>query len=117
MSGCGDNPNNQNFNYLRAASDFSVDTVPSDTLCEANPSVFKSLEECPSTKKFLLHWKRPDDIVNFLGYRLYLDTTPADIPWKETRGQEQKAAILVNDTGSGKKGLVFFLYNGNGAPN
>ena len=110
---CSNNNTAQNFNYLRSPSDFSVDTAKVDTLCSEPQPNFGGEEECRDTKKFVLHWESPEDTSGFLGYRIYLDTTPPNAgpgkTWKDVQSQENLASIFVPWNHKTKEDLVFYL--------
>lgn len=124
FAGCTDNDPHLSYSYLRAAADFSVDTASTDTLCaDPGPNFIRNAEfdptvTCRNTKKFVLRWERPEDTVEFRGYRLYLDTTPGDVskPWLETQKSDRDVAVTILETAKQKDGLVFFFYDRNKIP-
>src|SRR5690606_16793387 len=75
--GCSPDPDKIVFDYSREPSYFRADTTQTDhPLCAQSPEI----EDCASTKKYRLTWNRPDDTVNLLGYRIYLDSVPPNAP-------------------------------------
>src|SRR4051812_34181374 len=112
--GCTSTNHEENFNYLRSASDFSVDTAGTDALCnEPQPAFGNDVELCKRTKKFVLHWERPEDTADFLGYRIYLDTTPPVATpgqhWNSIRNHAEWATLIISSVSKTKDSLVFFL--------
>jgi formylglycine-generating enzyme required for sulfatase activity len=110
MAGCGDNDDVRNFAYLRSASDFGVDTALTEAGCsDPQPAFHNDAALCRSTRKFILHWERPEDTAGFLGYRIYLDTSHAGQKWPTLQNDDSKAAAVILDVVKGKDSLVFFL--------
>jgi formylglycine-generating enzyme required for sulfatase activity len=126
LLGCSDNEPRLSYSYLRSASDFSVDTVRIDTLCDDPGPNFSGDGDpgatCRGIKKFKLTWERPVDTVDFLGYRLYLDTTPSiggtdkSRDWLSAQKDDKEALIFITETAKQRDGLVFFFYDGNNPP-
>lgn len=121
LLGCSDNDPVQRFSHLRSAGPTTVDTVPADTLC-ADPGPdfisegFNPTETCRQTRKYILRYERPDDTVGFLGYRVYLDTTPGVKTWTATRNDDREAALFIDDIRQDEAGLVFFIYDKHAPP-
>jgi formylglycine-generating enzyme required for sulfatase activity len=126
LLGCSDNEPRLSYSYLRAASDFTVDTVRIDTLCDDPGPHFSGDGDpgatCRGIKKFKLSWERPEDTIDFQGYRLYLDTTPEiegtdkSRDWLSVQKDDKEAAIFITETGKRRDGLVFFFYDGDKPP-
>lgn len=95
LFGCSPDPDKVVYSYSRSPSFFRADTTLSNhPLCPQSPEI----EECPATKKYRLTWNRPDDTVNLLGYRIYLDTMPPNAPgqkWEQVKGKPELASIVV----------------------
>ena len=94
--GCSPDPDKIVFDYSREPSYFRADTTQTDhPLCAQSPEI----EDCASTKKYRLTWNRPDDTVNLLGYRIYLDSVPPNAPagekWDKIQTRSELASIIV----------------------
>ncbi len=114
MMGCSSESQRQNFDYLRTASNFTVDTVAAaDKACDQEQKHFASPEECRNTKKFMLRWERPEEADGLSSYRIYLDTLPPDAPdgrdWRYVQSRPELAAIIVMDVSRRSDSLIFFL--------
>ncbi|MEO7426749.1 MAG: hypothetical protein ABI036_16290, partial [Fibrobacteria bacterium] len=74
---CSPPKDGTNFNYLRSPNNFGSDTTAiNHRFCDADYPFppFDTKEECLAAKKYQLTWLRPEDTVQLIGYRIYLDT-------------------------------------------
>ncbi len=106
LMACSSDPGREKLDYLRSPNLFRADTTVSDhPFCsEANP--LGSAEACKKERKYRLTWERPEDTANFLGYRIYLDTSLQDKSWGTVKEHPELASVLVNRHPS-KDSLVF----------
>jgi formylglycine-generating enzyme required for sulfatase activity len=81
--------------FLRSPSLFRADTTASDhRLCDqSNP--LGSADACKKEHKYQLTWERPEDTVNFKGYRIYFDTVPDDKKWADVQKHPELASVIV----------------------
>lgn len=93
---CSPDPGGVELNYLRSPSLFRADTTVSDhPFCgQANP--VGSADACKQEHKYKLTWERPEDTVNFQGYRIYLDTVPDDKKWNDVQKHPELAAVIIS---------------------
>lgn len=74
------------------------------------------MEECDKSTKYKLSWSRPEDTINFKGYRIYLDTTPPNTParntkeWEFVRSRPELASIIV-ETKTPTDSIIFVFGN------
>jgi hypothetical protein len=96
LAACTSEPTGTNFDYLRSPSLFAADTTLTDhPLCDsANP--IGAADACRKVSKYMLTWQRPEDTVNFQGYRIYLDTAPENKQWSTVRDHPEWASVIVN---------------------
>jgi hypothetical protein len=112
LMSCGSDPERTNFAYLRSPSFFRADTAATDhPLCDQPGSPFASPEECRKARKYKLSWLRPEDTAKLQGYRIYLDTTPADKKgWNSIRGRAELASVIITAHPL-KDSLIFVFTN------
>ncbi len=118
LFGCPSDPKHENFDYLRSPSDFKIDSVESNhPFCAELQSEFQNTEACQNQKKFRLQWERPEDTVDFIGYYIFLDTTPKGKSWKATQEHPEELAnalqfdTLNRDQNNRVQSLIFFFGN------
>lgn len=113
LFGCSPDPEKLTYAYARSPRFFRADTTKTDhPLCAQSPSI----PECSATKKYRLTWNRPDDTVNLLGYRVYLDTIPPDAPagqkWDYVKDRPELASVFVQRHGFVDS--LVFVFSGSG---
>jgi formylglycine-generating enzyme required for sulfatase activity len=106
LLGCTGPDDHRNTDYLRDPSFFRADTaVANHPFCDhENP--FGSPEACRQARKYKLSWLRPEDTVNFQGYRVYLDTAPEDKKWNTIKDHPELASVIVHSHAS-KDSIIF----------
>src|SRR4051812_19679147 len=113
---CSPTPDRTNFNYLRSPSFFRADTTVTDHPFCLEPSRFPDEAACRASKKYQLTWSRPEDTVNLIGYRVYLDTIdiagPAGKPWSYIRDHAELASVIVLSQAA--KETLVFAFKGTG---
>lgn len=117
---CPSTPDKTNFNYLRSPSFFRADTTFTDHPYCADNQPFGSKEACAAVKKYQLTWSRPEDTVNLLGYRVYLDTLDVNggasgKPWKDIQSNPALASVIVKS--HALKDTLIFAFSKTGSLN
>ncbi len=93
---CTSDPGGPKLDFLRSPSLFRADTTASThPFCDQSNPV-GSADTCRQEHKYRLTWDRPEDTVNFQGYRIYLDTVPDDKKWADVQKHPELAAVIVN---------------------
>lgn len=117
---CSDDPEGQNFAFLRSPGSFRADTTVSDHPYCKQDHPFAEEAECLQAKKYQLTWIRPEDTARFLGYRIYLgyridqDTLHSQATgkrWNDVKNLPEYASIIVQARAEAADTLVFVFGN------